>query len=55
MQEIVGWLKMLGMSEYAHRFNENAIDFQRPPRIELKTFCCESRGLPEAFSLASLS
>ena len=27
MQEIADWLKKLGMSEYAHRFAENDIDF----------------------------
>jgi SAM (Sterile alpha motif) domain-containing protein len=27
MQEIAGWLKKLGMSEYAQRFAENRIDF----------------------------
>ena len=27
MQQIADWLEKLGMSEYAHRFAENAIDF----------------------------
>ena len=27
MQQIADWLEKLGMSEYAHRFAENGIDF----------------------------
>jgi hypothetical protein len=30
MQEIADWLEKLGMSEYAQRFAENAIDFSVP-------------------------
>jgi SAM domain (Sterile alpha motif) len=30
MQDIVDWLRKLGMSEYAERFVENRIDFSVP-------------------------
>ena len=33
MQEIADWLKMLGLSEYAERFAENAIDFSVLPDL----------------------
>ena len=33
MQEIAEWLKKLGMSEYAERFTENAIDFSVLPDL----------------------
>ena len=33
MQEIADWLKKLGMSEYAERFTENAIDFSVLPDL----------------------
>ena len=33
MQEIADWLKTLGMSEYAERFAENAIDFSVLPDL----------------------
>jgi class 3 adenylate cyclase len=33
MQQIADWLKMLGMSEYAERFAENAIDFSVLPDL----------------------
>ena len=33
MQQIADWLKTLGMSEYAERFAENAIDFTVLPDL----------------------
>jgi hypothetical protein len=33
MQEIADWLKTLGLSEYAGRFAENAIDFSVLPDL----------------------
>ncbi|HXN72800.1 MAG TPA: SAM domain-containing protein, partial [Candidatus Acidoferrales bacterium] len=33
MQQIADWLKTLGMSEYAERFAENAIDFSVLPDL----------------------
>jgi class 3 adenylate cyclase/tetratricopeptide (TPR) repeat protein len=33
MQQIAGWLKKLGMSEYAQRFSENDIDFDILPEL----------------------
>jgi class 3 adenylate cyclase len=33
MQEIADWLKKLGMSEYAQRFTENAVDFSVLPEL----------------------
>ena len=33
MQQIVDWLKNLGMSEYAQRFAENRIDFSVLPDL----------------------
>jgi hypothetical protein len=33
MQQIVDWLKKLGMSEYAERFAENRIDFSVLPDL----------------------
>ena len=33
MQQIADWLKSLGMSEYAERFAENAIDFSVLPDL----------------------
>src|SRR5215510_13622060 len=33
MRQIADWLKMLGMSEYAQRFDENRIDFSVLPEL----------------------
>ena len=33
MQQIADWLQKLGMSEYAHRFAENRIDFSILPDL----------------------
>ena len=33
MQQIADWLEKLGMSEYAHRFVENRIDFSVLPDL----------------------
>jgi SAM domain (Sterile alpha motif) len=33
MQQIADWLEKLGMSEYAHRFAENRIDFSVLPEL----------------------
>ena len=33
MPEVVGWLKTLGMSEYAQRFAENGIDYDVLPDL----------------------
>jgi hypothetical protein len=33
MQQIANWLQNLGMSEYAHRFAENRIDFSILPDL----------------------
>ena len=33
MQQIADWLKTLGVSEYAERFAENAIDFSVLPDL----------------------
>ena len=61
MQQIVDWLKKLGMSEYAERFVENRIDFSILPDLtdqhfeearcplgdRLKMLRAMNRSLPE--------
>ena len=39
MQKIADWLDKLGMSECAHRFVENCIDFALLPEADINETC----------------
>jgi hypothetical protein len=39
MQQVAEWLEKLGMSEYAHRFVENCIDFALLPEADINETC----------------